>query len=128
MEYIAVGKIAQRFARQLLKSRDCLKSQTLNITTTLGRCDDERDNNKFTLYEGHTVNEIYQASCARRAFSTLTTTAAATDRPVYPHFVYGKNHSTNQQPFTRHTRFYCTAKPIRKKMVRFFFLIIKCLF
>lgn len=122
MGYIAAGKIAQRCAGQLLKSRDCLKSQTLNITTTTSsRCDDERDNNKFTLCEGHTATQIYQASYARRAFSTLTT---ATDRPVYPHFAYWKNHSTNQQSLTRHTRLYCTAKPIRKKMVRFLFLVI----
>lgn len=126
MECIVAGKIAQRLVGLLLKRNDCLKSQTLRFTTTFGRCDDdERDNNKFTAYEGqHTTNQIYQPSCVRLVFSTApaTTTATkakATDRPVYSHFIHWKNHSENQQPtFTRHNRFYCTAKTVRRKMVR----------
>lgn len=128
MECIVTGKIAQRFVGLLLKRSDCLKSQTtLRFTTTFSRCDDdERDSNKHTAYEGqHTTNRIYQPSCERLVFSTAATTttkaiaATATDRPVYQHFIHWKNHSANQQPtFTRHNRFYCTAKTVRKKMVR----------
>lgn len=119
MECIAASRIAQRLARLLLKPSDCFKSQTLCITTTIRRCYEERDDNKFTAGEGHTTNRIYQASCARLVFSTSLTAAAATDRPVYPHFIHLNNRTASQQPFTRHNRFYCTAKTIRKKMVRF---------
>lgn len=121
MECIVVGKVAQRIVGLLLKRNDCLKSQIFRSTTTLGRCDEERDNHKFTAHEGHnsTTNRIYQTSHARLVLPTLTsTTTTATDRPVYPYFIYWENHSANQQPtFTRHNRFYSTAKTIRKKMV-----------
>lgn len=127
MECIGASKIVQRFGRLLLKSNACLNSQTLLSTTTttsIQRSNVERDNNKSSTGEGHKANGIYQASYARLAFSTFviaTATAAATDRPVYPHFIHLENHTVNQQTFTRHSRHYCTVKTNRKKMVRFLF-------
>lgn len=110
MESVFAGGIAQRLVGKLLKC-NCLRSQALHSTTAFGRRIEERDSNSITAYEGHnTIKRIYQASCARLVFST-----AATDRPVYPHFIYWEN----QQPtITRHNRFYCTAKTTRKKMVK----------
>lgn len=115
MVCMVAGKIAHQIAGNLLKRYDCLKSQTLRCTTTFNRCHSERDNNKSIACEGHTVNRIYQASYAMRLVCSAlnTTTAKATDRPVYPYCIQWE-----QQPFTRHNRFYCTAKTIKKKMVR----------
>lgn len=127
LDYIVGGRIAQRFVGQLLqlqnKRCDFLKNQTHRFTTTFGRYDEERDNNnKHTAHEGHnntTPHQIYQASCERLVFSKATTTI---DRPVYSHIIQWENYSTNQQlAFTRHNRFYCTAKTIRKKMVRYYY-------
>lgn len=120
MDCMVAGKIAHQFAGNLLKRYDCLKSQTLRCATTFNRCHLERDNNKAIACEGHTVNRIYQASYATRLVCSAlnTTTAKATDRPVYPYCIQWENNSVKQQPFTRHNRFYCTAKTIKKKMVR----------
>lgn len=143
MECFGVGKIGQRFAKLLLKPSDCLTQQTLrcaattttscssgNSTATISRCDRERDNTKITACEGHITSQIYELSCARLVFSTLkaaaTTTTTITDRPVYPHFIHLANHIAYQQPYTRHARFYCTAKTTRKKMVSLFNISYFC--
>lgn len=137
MEYF----IAQhRFTRLLLlfkQQSECLKSQifhyaaattistsTTTTTTSASKCvsggDKERDNTKFIASEGHIANCTYQAPFARLVFSTSTAAATAlTDRPVYPHFIHCIKHTANRPPLTRHNRFYCTTKTIRKKMVRF---------
>lgn len=114
---MAVGRIVHGFAWNLLKRSDCLKSQTLRCATTFNRFNTERDNNKFSACEGHTTDRIYQASCAARLVCSTSKTATATDRPVYQYYIQWENHLVKQQPFTRHNRFYCTAKTIRKKMV-----------
>lgn len=135
--------IAQhRFTRLLLlfkQQSECLKSQifryaaatttsisTSTTTTSTSECvsggDKERDNTKFNASEGHIANCTYQAPFARLVFSSPTPTAAAlTDRPVYPHFIHCIKHTANHPPLAHHTRFYCTAKTIRKRMVRHFF-------
>lgn len=129
--------IAQhRFTRLLLlfkQQSECLKSQiffyattinTSTTTTSTSECvrDKERDNTKFNASEGHIANCTYQAPFARLVFSTASDTATAlTDRPVYPHFIHCIKHTANHPPLAHHTRFYCTAKTIRKRMVRHFF-------
>lgn len=127
MECINVGKITQRFGRLLLKSNARLDSQAFRSTTTtttniiIQQSNNERDNNKFRDIEGHITNRIYQACYARLVSSTFIAAATtATYRPVYSYFIHLENHTVNQQPFTRHNRNFCTAKTIRKKMVRFF--------
>lgn len=111
-----------------------------NTTTSTNECvsggDKERDNTKFNASEGHIANCTYQAPFARLVFSTPTSTAVAaetetaiatalTDRPVYPHFIHCIKHTAFHPPLTRHIRFYCTAKTIRKKMVRHYSLIFR---
>lgn len=105
MESVFVGSIAKRLTGKLLKCCDCLRSQAFRSTTTFGRRFEERDDNSIAINEGHnTTKRIYQ-----------TLLLAATYRPVYTHFI----HWEHQHPtFTRHNRFYCTAKRTRKKMVK----------
>lgn len=131
--------VAQRFARLLLllkQQSECMSSQifryattiststttTTNNTTSIAKYarDKERDKTNFHAIGGHIANCTYQAPFARLVFSTLIPTKAtattSTHRPVC-----SVQHTANQPPLTRHFRFYCTAKTIRKKMVRHFF-------
>lgn len=105
MEHILRG-YAQRRIVKLLPRNDCLKSQ-FRYSTSLNRRGHERDDDNFTPCEGH-ANRIYQVFRSRHVFAAFT----AADRPVHL-----ENQSTNQH-FARHSRFYCTAKNLRKKMVR----------
>lgn len=133
MEYFVAQHRFNRLLLLLKQQSECLKSQIFRYATTIStstttstsKCvrDKERDNTKFNAREGHIANCTYQAPFARLVFSTSTSaaTAALTDRPVYPHFIHCIKHTANHPPLTRHIRFYCTAKTIRKKMVRHLF-------
>lgn len=120
----------QRFSRLLLllkQQSECLKSQIFRYatttistsTTTTNEC--VRDKERNSISEGHIANcNTYQAPFATLVFSTITP-KTTTDRPVYPHSIYCTKYTENHPPLTRHIRFYCTAKTIKKKMVRRFF-------
>lgn len=118
MERIFCGyKHSQRNFVRVLYANDYLKKQIFCFTTTTNnfrnRCADERDNNKFiNVSEGRNIGKHYQ-QCYK----------ASRDWLVYQQFnKYSclAKQFPNQNLTAQHSRFYCTVKTTRKKMVSSF--------